>query len=240
MLEARGTPTVVIGLVRPHMERIRPPRGVWAPFQLGRPLGEPGDPAFQRRVLSQALALLERRDGPVILEDFPDDPPNWFDTAGWVAPDLPSLGTPATPSGWEAALSHEMAALRPVWQRAQARFGRTTLGLSGQAPEHWPEFVGRFLAGDLPLVPPHATAALAVRFLCDDIKAMYSEAAQADGTPPSSRQIDTWFWSVTLAGRLLIALRSVALLSDNNAMKTVATRFFVPAPFLPAAPGSRQ
>jgi len=66
MLEARGTPTVAIGLVRPQMERTRPPRGLWTPFQLGRPLGEPGDPEFQRRVLMRALGLLERRDGPVV------------------------------------------------------------------------------------------------------------------------------------------------------------------------------
>ena len=235
MLETRGTPTVAIGLVRPHMVQIRPPRGLWTPFQLGRPLGEPGDVAFQRRVLLQALGLLERRDGPVILEDFPDDPPNWLDTSDWQAPGLPAIEMPETPADWEAALTREMTALHPAWQHACARFGRTTVGLSGQAPELWPAFAGRFLAGELPTVPPHATAALALRFLCDDIKAMYSEAAQADGTPPSSRQIDTWFWSRTIAGRLLIALRSMALQSANNALKTVGGRFFVPVPFLPSS-----
>ena len=85
------------------------------------------------------------------------------------------------------------------------------------------------------MVPPHETAALTLRFLCDDIKAMYSEAAQADGRPPSSRQIETWFWSHTIAGRLLIALRSMALSSGNNALKTVGGRFFVPVPYLPTA-----
>src|SRR5271167_901096 len=53
------------------------------------------------------LGLLERRDGAVILEDFPDDPPNWSGTAGWQAPALPALDTPETPAGWEAALMHE-------------------------------------------------------------------------------------------------------------------------------------
>ena len=113
------------------------------------------------------------------------------------------------------------------------RYGRTTVGLSGQEPELWPACTARFLAGELPTVPPHGTAALTLRFLCDDIKAMYSEAAQADGAPPSSRQIDTWFWSGTIAGRLLIALRAMALESENNAVKTVGGRFFVPVPFLP-------
>jgi hypothetical protein len=233
MLELRGTPTVAIGLVRPQMEKTRPPRGLWTPFQLGRPLGEPGDAAFQRHVLSQALGLLERRDGPVILNDFPEDPPNWSDTPGWQAPDLPAIQSPASTADWQAALTHEMSALRPAWQRACKRYGRTTVGLSGQEPELWPACTARFLAGELTTVPPHATAALTLRFLCDDIKAMYSEAAQADGAPPSSRQIDTWFWSRTIAGRLLIALRSMALESENNAVKTVGGRFFVPVPFLP-------
>jgi hypothetical protein len=212
---------------------VRPPRGLWTPFQLGRPMGEPGDATFQRRVLLQALGLLERRDGPVILEDFPDDPPNWSDSAGWLAPSLPVIETPESAGGWAAALMREMTALHPDWQRAQARYGRTTVGLSGLAPELWPAFVARFLAGELPTVPLHETAALALRFLCDDIKAMYSEAAQGGGAPPSSRQIDVWFWSGTIAGKLLLTLRAMALRSENNALKTVGGRFFVPAPFLP-------
>jgi hypothetical protein len=233
MLETRGTPTVAIGLVRPQMERTRPPRGLWTPFQLGRPLGEPGDPEFQRRVLMRALGLLERRDGPVILEDFPGDPPNWSDTPGWQPPSLLPIETLHRPADWAAALEREMSALHPAWQRACERYSRTTIGLSGQAPELWPACIAQFLAGELPIVPPHETAALTLRFLCDDIKAMYSEAAQADGWPPSSRQIDLGFWSATIAGRLLIALRSKALHSENNALKTVGGRFFVPAPFLP-------
>src|SRR5690242_12998158 len=169
MLETRGTPTVAIGLVRPQIERTRPPRGLWTPFQLGRPLGEPHDPKFQRRVLLHALGLLERRDGPVILEDFPDDPPNWLDTPGWQPPPLPAITIPDSPSGWAAELAREMAALRPAWQHACVRYGRSTAGLSGQAPEHWPACIARFLAGELPTVPPHETAALTLRFLCDDI-----------------------------------------------------------------------
>ena len=90
MLEERGLPTTVLALVQPHVENIRPPRAVMTPFMLGRPLGEPNDAAFQRRVLLQALRLLERSDGPVILEHFPDDNPSWFDRPGWT----PSVALP--------------------------------------------------------------------------------------------------------------------------------------------------
>jgi hypothetical protein len=83
-------------------------------------------------------------------------------------------------------------------------------------------------------VPLHATPALALRFLCDDLKAYSQEAAQADGPAPSSRQLDTWFWRRTLGGGLLSALRAMASQSANNALKTVGGRFFVPVPWLPA------
>jgi hypothetical protein len=69
--------------------------------------------------------------------------------------------------------------------------------------------------------------------LSDDIKAFYYEAAQAEGWAPSARQIDTWFWRQTVAGQLLIALRAMAMASENNALKTVGGRFFVPAYWLP-------
>jgi hypothetical protein len=189
---------------------------------LGRPLGEPGDPAFQLRIVRSALGLLERTDGPVILEDFPDDPPGWTDATDWVAPAAVASDGFAT----------ELAAMLPLWQAAQVRFGRTSVGLSFQPPEAWPTFAAIVLEGGLPVVPALETAALAVRFLCDDIKALYGEAAQAVGPAPSARQVDTWFWRQTAAGVLLRALRSVAMASENNALKTVGGRFFVPAPWV--------
>jgi hypothetical protein len=235
MMETRGFATTAIGLVRYQMEQVRPPRGLWTPFQLGRPLGEPEDPVFQRRVLLHALGLLERQDGPVILEDFPDDPPGWLDRPGWASP-VSGTGpkpTPETSIAWAEQFAAELALIRPWWERAEVRYGRTTVGLSGQTPDMWPSFVEAVLRGELPVAAPHETTALSVRFLCDDIKALYSEAAQADGAPPASRQIDTWFWGDTVAGGLLVALRNVAMMSENNALKTVGSRFFVPTPFVP-------
>ena len=135
MLEERGFSTVAIASVRAQAEKTRPPRAMWTTSQLGRPLGEPGDPAFQRRVLMAALSLLERTDGPVILEDFNEDPPGWKDTPGWRAPKLQAVSDALeTPDAWTTAFGAELSALHPLWQIAQARFGRTTVGLSFQAP----------------------------------------------------------------------------------------------------------
>ena len=64
--------TTGISLVRENAASIQPPRSLWVTFPLGRPLGVPGDPAFQHGVIRAALALLETRSGP-ILADYPLD-----------------------------------------------------------------------------------------------------------------------------------------------------------------------
>ena len=235
MLEARGLPTTVIALVLPQVEKTRPPRALMVPFILGRPLGEPNDVLFQKAVLLQALQLLTRQDGPVILEHFPENNPSAVDRHAWrpsVA--LPKPNSPVNAQGWEVAFRDELALVMPGWGRFKARFARTTVGLSGLDVTQWPGFAAVFLRGELACAPTLETPALSVRFMVDDIKALYGEAAQADGPPPSARQIDQWFWRETVAGQMLLALRAVALLSENNGLKTVGGRFFVPAPFLPA------
>ena len=241
-IEAAGIATTTIGLIRPHMEAARPPRGLWVPFQLGRPLGEPEDKLFQRRVLIQALRLLERTNGtPVILEDFPDDAPSSADRAGWQPTgDLAELLTPRArpPAGdvkrWGHELNNELTKVLPYWRKATARFGRTNVGLSGLSWIDWAPFAAPFLAGTVPPSPvPHLTAALAVRHLADDLKAMYAEAIQAEGDQPSSRQIAAWFWGTgagtgTLAADFLRGLRTATATSSDNGFTTFGGRFLVP------------
>lgn len=234
LLEDRGLATVAIGLVRPHMEKAQGPRGLFVPFALGRPLGEPGDAGFQRRVILAALGLLERDDGPVILADFPDDAASQRDHPDWAPPfALPAGDTPLSPEDWVNALAVEMALVGPWWERARARFGRSTVGVCALPPEAWPGYAAAFLGGELPAPPPPLTSpALALRFLADDLKAYYTEAAQAEGPTPSPDQVNAWLFRQTLAGRFLVALRAFALTSDNAALKTAGGRFLVPVPWL--------
>src|SRR5271156_2372454 len=84
-------------------------------------------------------------------------------------------------------------------------------GFEFPGPAAWPGFATRFLAGELPTVPELDTPALALRMLADDIKALYGEAAQAEGPVPAARQADFWFWRKTVAGQLLVALRVMAM-----------------------------
>ena len=236
MIEARGVATVVIGLVRPHMEKSKPPRGLWVPFPLGRPLGEPDDKVFQHRVLGAALALLERDAGPVILEDFPDDAPSMRDQPEWqpqvVVPEF-LTPTAADTIAWTSGLATELASVLPHWGAATHRFGRTTVGLSRVDPKDWAPFVVRFLDGSIPPSPIDGLSpALVMRYIADDMKALYMEAVQAIGPQPSSAQVNQSFWNETLAAELLRALRSGALASEHAGFKTVGSRFLVPAPFV--------
>jgi hypothetical protein len=226
MLEERGFSTVALASARVQAERTRPPRALWTAAALGRPVGEPDDREFQVRVLRQALGLLERTDGPVILEDFPDDPPGLTDTPGWVAPVTQASAFTAE------AFRAELRQVVPLWEEARVRFGRTSIGLSFLPVGVWADVAAEVLEGKLPVTPELGTTALTVRFLCDDIKALYGEAAQARGPKPSPMQVDTWFWRQTVAGGMLRALRTVAMASENNGLKTVGGRFFVPTPWV--------
>ncbi|MGE0873728.1 MAG: hypothetical protein AB7O31_03545 [Burkholderiales bacterium] len=238
MLEERGLATVAIGLVRLHIEKTQGPRGLFVPFPLGRPLGEPGDAAFQRGVLMAALRLLERRDGPVVIDDFAHDAPSQYANPEWAPPfRLPQPGAPRTPAQWADALAAEMSLIEPWWERARSRFGRSSVGVSAQAPQAWPAYAAQFLDGALPEPPPPLTSpAFALRFLADDLKAYYSEAVQAEGPVPSPDQVNAWLFRSTLAGQFLVALRAASLASDNKALQTAGGRFLVPAPWLPPSP----
>ena len=218
------------------MEASKPPRGLWVPFPLGRPLGEPEDNIFQHRVLGAALALLDRDAGPVILEDFPDDAPSMRDQPGWQPQVvIPAFVPPtaADTNAWTSGLASELASVLPHWSAATHRFGRTTVGVSRVDPKDWAPFVVRFLDGSIPPSPVDGLSpALVMRYIADDMKALYMEAVQAIGQQPSGAQVNRWFWNDTLAAELLRALRSAALTSEHTGFKTAGSRFLVPAPYV--------
>lgn len=61
LLEAAGTSTVIVAVrsFRPRLEAMAPPRALFTPHLLGRPIGPPWDKERQRAVLLAALDLLE-------------------------------------------------------------------------------------------------------------------------------------------------------------------------------------
>jgi hypothetical protein len=71
-IEERGIVTAGLTMLPEITRKLRPPRALAVPYDLGFPLGIPNDPEGQLSVLRALLALLDRQDVPV-LEEY--DPP---------------------------------------------------------------------------------------------------------------------------------------------------------------------
>jgi hypothetical protein len=70
VIEKVNIPTVCLSLLREVTEKVKPPRSLFVPFPLGYPLGEPGQPEIQHKVLRAALHLLALSDPLPVLEDY--------------------------------------------------------------------------------------------------------------------------------------------------------------------------
>ena len=222
-LEEEGIASVAIALVRPQAENTRPPRALWVPFELGRPIGPPSDAAFQKRVILAALGLLEARRQASLIVDFPDDDPREAPDPGWRAP-----SNPAPAEAFEA----EMRALAPLYAQSCTERERSTVGLSGLPPAEFGAYIAAWLRGEnLPSPIDGMSPLLALRFAIDDLKAYALEAAIAGRTRPSSRQLGDWLWNQSACGAAIRALRE-RLIAAGEREQAVAA-FFVPAVRLP-------
>jgi hypothetical protein len=230
-LEAEGMPAVAISLIRLHTEKIRPPRALWVPFELGRPLGAPKDQAFQTRVIAAALGLLESASGPVVLKDFPEDDPTAADVPDWQPQFDLAAGMLDLDDGAELdrALRQEVLAIAPFHERFVASNRRTTIGLSGFTIDECAARLAASVGGAPPATDdPAVNPVQALRWALDDLKAYYLEAMSADGATPSSRQMQAWFRDHTLAARLIVALRRQLLASDDKRSQAVGRMNLVP------------
>jgi hypothetical protein len=213
-LEREGIPTVGISLVREHTETIRPPRALWVTFELGRPLGVPDDPAFQRRVMKAALDLFDRTDGPLI-EDYSEHIAEEADFTGWACP----INLVPRPSDTLAA---EIDRLAAWYDRAVAAQGRTTVGVSGLDMRAAGDLVTAALDDALPAAQPLKQA-------IDDLKAYYLEAASAFPDPGSSRTRKAWLWDETILARSLLALQPKLAASADPQHKILGNLTLIPA-----------
>ena len=228
-MEAEGLATTIVSLVRLHSETTQPPRSLFVPFELGRPLGPPNNPALQRRVLESALALLKRDDGPSVLVDFDHlDDATEIDQ-NWVPPsDVPVHIDLGDVDGVRLLLQEEVSGLKAAYERAKTLRERTTVGVAKLSVAEIADHIASFLRGPHENSPrDDLSAAMVLRFGADDLKAYYYEAGAAAGQP-TSRQLGTWFWRNTVAGQILIALRAAALESDDKRFHIVCSSFVVP------------
>lgn len=230
-------PTTGISLIRLHTEKTTPPRALWVPFELGRPLGVPHNVGFQSKVLQSALSLLERTDVPII-EDFPEDAPESGTEPITLACPVSFTGNKDDLGDTEKFtedLKAEMAGMQNWYDLAVEKRGRTTVGISGLDLDFIPIFVGEFLRGRIPENPRSDIDQIqTLKLAIDDLKAFYNEAVTAQPGQESvgSRQLNQWFWKETTAGRAIFALRDICRKSDNKMLNLVGTALLIPVGML--------
>ncbi|MEM7139970.1 MAG: hypothetical protein AAF548_02995 [Actinomycetota bacterium] len=211
-IERAGVATASISLVREQTERVRPPRALWVPFPLGRPLGVPGDADFQLDVMRAALGMLGTATEPTI-EDYPVDAP----TTGpepWACPLNLAVDTDDSLRG---RLEAEVARLRPWATETRRTRGRTSFGLSGARPDDVDAVVAALATaaetGDTLAEPTggiewaHEMPFL-LRHLAEDLRGYYHEAiaAQPGPTPPDHDALNDWIFEQTAFGDVLMTL----------------------------------
>jgi hypothetical protein len=229
-LEEEGLATVAISLIRPQTENTKPPRALWVPFELGRPFGPPSAAAFQKRVVLAALRMLERGNGPVLIEDFPDDDPRATHDPTWRPPFGPAAVTAGPADSVAARLEAEILRLQDAHERWVAQHRRTTVGLSGLPIGDCARYIADWLRGRAPPSPREGfSAPLILRFAVDDVKAYCLEAAAAGSAKPSSRQLGDWFWNESATGAAIHVLREALQASDDDRLKLIVANFMVPA-----------
>jgi hypothetical protein len=200
--------------VREHTETVRPPRALWVTFDLGRPLGIPDDPPFQRRVVKAALDLLAQTDGPLIA-DYPEHVPEMTDFSGWACP------INLAPAKIDSLIA-EIDRLATWYDRSVTTLGRTTVGVSGLDMPAAGALVSRALDGELP-------EAQALKEAIDDLRAYYLEAASAFPDPGTSATRKKWFWDETRFAQAILALQPKLAASADPQHKILASLTLIPA-----------
>lgn len=216
-LEAAGIATVSLLSNRKQAEGIGPPRGLYCAFPLGRPLGKPLDPAYQRRVLDAAFALLDAPASPA--SPSPSSPPPGSaaapETTEPLIVDFPDgiedeadqpLACPIPPrlDPNEAPAIAEARALRPAYERGLARTGAPQVGRVVDA-DGVPEAIRPFVAV-VEGAPWNAVEYAGGRIgeLLLDIRAYYETAALGlSDHVPAARASESWYHRKTRMGDLL-------------------------------------
>ena len=205
---------------------------MWVPFELGRPLGVPNDADFQKKVLLTLLRLLERSDGPVILDDYPIDAPE-------TAEESPILYCPVrfdhpaqdVSDPLKSAFLREIQAMHPWYDMARKKRDRTTLGGSGVDVDMLGEFIYSFIEGKEPENPlQDVDLSVTLKMAVEDLKGYYVEGltAQAGQENLSSKALKSWFWNDTNAGKVLLKLVETCSTSGNEKLKMTGSYLIAP------------
>jgi len=200
VFEAAGLSTVVFASMIEVAEKMSPPRALYCEFPLGRPLGKPSDPAFQRDVLGHGLALFEATEP--VLATYPEVVES--DETPMVCAMPPRYDPDTAPAVDEAQ------GLRAAYDRALASRGVTAVGRAidaGTVPAAL-EVLHQWANGaswkEVQLPGKNTVA------VCHDIRSYYEEAGTelVTGPSPGGRAAEAWFFETTEAGKTMLAARA--------------------------------
>ncbi len=225
---------MVIALVPQHAERIKPPRTLSVPFDLGRPLGVPDDVNFQHRVLSAALGLFARLDGPVF-QDYEEQAPARDDevTEGWSCP--VTFVKKDSDESLERQVLNEISLLRPWYDKGKDERGFTSFGVSEMSLEKVVSFLALFSSestlsesSNEKILPGKYSLADSLKYAAEDLKAFYNESATTQPGQVTASEVENWYWGATSAGRLIREIKKSGTDHADPMVNIVAAFTLVP------------
>jgi len=235
-LERESIPTTQISLIYEHTEKIRPPRALWVPFELGRPLGAPENAQFQKKVLRSALELLESEQGPV-LAAFEQEAPvsgsgKSAEADAWACPVSfsPPRQEESDTEKRVSAFKREIAQLRPWYDQGKEKRGRTAM--TDFDPETAAAILSDYLSGGHVEIPGQdISLAVALRLAAQDLKAFYFEAASSrpGARAPDIGEFAEWYWNQTAAGWILKEIQKKCAGEQDKDLRLTGEMFLVPA-----------
>jgi len=218
IFEEAGLATVMIALVREHVDKVKPPRALYVPYPFGSPLGKPLDKEHQHRVLGASMELLGREVGPVLV-DFDD--PTYIEQGGAPAQYSEISANLDSPTRADVDPATETTRIRQYYIRwVEQHQGRTSVGATGITPSRFRGIV-RFLEeyesvgnADMRERPPDVVLGEWLRLCALDLRAMFWEAKMAMQPGITSEEINLWFWRETSTAYLLQRVKDRMEASD--------------------------
>ena len=208
---------MTIGSIREQLYNTAPPRGLFCDFPLGRPLGVPGDPAFQRGVLDHAFRLLD--SSAAVIEDFGESIVDETDTP-FVCALPPRFDAEAHPAVDEAR------GLRAAYDRSVEKHGNRAGAIRHLDADGIPGAIEAFIRvaegtpwkeAGIPGVPARAA---------QDIRGYYEMAAmEIAGHTPAAWAGYRWYRDDTETGGVIKAAQ--AAMRDAG-VKEGLWRFLLP------------
>ena len=233
-IERAGVATASISIIREQSEAVKPPRALWVPFDLGRPLGSAGNPEFQKGVIRSALGMLETATEPTI-EDFPVEAPSEAGPGVWACP--VSFAKPAENTITERLVA-EVIRMAPWSLETRRTRGRTLFGVTGAQTDQY-ETLARAVgsladSGEITTAPDVGInwsfpMPILIRHMADDLRSLYHEAVAAQPGPgaPNHAALSEWIFSSTALGEAFTAIAD-HLTAAGGTQELMTRGFLIP------------